>query len=116
MTFLVLFDDTKEIVFRSLVRSAMKTDLLNRQLEANETSDVHPTLQAKIMLDIEEKQTAYNLCKLKRQQQISSIDRAYARLDPKLISNDSAYDETNDVFNNFVHLRDDGEFNPSIHP
>ena len=68
------------------------------------------------MHNIEEKQTIWNLQKLKHQQQTSSIDHACARLDPKLPSDDSAYDETNDVPNNFVHLRDDGEFNPSIHP
>ena len=38
MTFLVLLDDTQEIVSRSLVCSALDTDLLNRRLEANDTS------------------------------------------------------------------------------
>ena len=57
MTFLVLLDNTKEIVSRSLVRSALDTDLLNRCLKANDTSDVHPTIQAEIMRDVEEKQT-----------------------------------------------------------
>ena len=36
-------------------------------------------------------------------------------MDPELHSDDSAYNETDDVPNNFVNLRDDGEFNPSIH-
>ena len=118
MTFLVLLDDTKEIVSRSLVQSALDTDLLNRRLEANNTSDVHPTIQAEIMRNVEEKQTLCNLQKLKRQHQdcTSSIDRARAHLDPALPSDDSAYVESKDVPNNFVHLRDDGEFNPSIHP
>ena len=44
MTFLVLLDDTKEIVSRFLVYSALGTDLLNRRLEANDTGNVHPTI------------------------------------------------------------------------
>ena len=115
MTFLVLLDDTKEIVSRSLVWSALNTDLLNRRLEANNNSNVHPTVQAEIMRNIEEKQTARNLHKLKHQQQTSTIDRTHAHLDPDFASDDSTYDETTDVPNNFVHLRDDGEFNASIH-
>ena len=116
MTFLVLLNDTKEIVSRSLIRSALDIDLLNCQLEANDTSNVHSTTQAEIMRNIEEKQTICNLWKLKRQQQTSSIDRTHACLDLELTSDYSAYNETNDVPNNFVHLRDDGIFNPSIHP
>ena len=118
MSFLILLDETQEIVSHSLVRSALDTDLLNHRLEANDTSDVHPTIQAKIMRDIEHQQTTRNLEKLKRQSNdlSSSIDRARARLDPDLHSDDSVYDESQNIQNKVVHLRDDGEFNPSKHP
>ena len=67
------------------------------------------------MRDIEEKQTACNIHKLKHQQHTSLLDHAYVCLNPDLDNNDSKYNMNTDVPNNFVHLRDDGEFKPSIH-
>ena len=96
----------------------MDTNLLNHWLEASNISDVHPTIQTEIMHNVEEKQTLRNLRKLKRQHQhcTFSVDCARACLDPALPSDDSAYVESKDIPNNFVHLRDDGEFKPFIHP
>ena len=116
MTFLVLLYDSKEIISCSLVRFALYPYLLNLHLKANDTSAIHPTVQTKIVCDIEEKQRTQVLDNLKHQRQDSLHDRTYVHLDQDLHCNDSILPETFDVPNTFVYLRDDGKFNPSIHP
>ena len=56
MTFKILLDDSHEIVCRSLVCSALDPDLLNLRLEPGFPDDVHPTVKADLMLEVEARQ------------------------------------------------------------
>ena len=124
MTFQILLDDTKNIVHSSLVCSALDPDLLNLHLEPDHPGDLHPTVQAELLLNKENKQRDHFLANVrnKRQEQ-ELLDRVHVRLDQDLSRNDSkpALSIDNDDFDNdtsptFVFLRDDGEFeNSSVH-
>ena len=51
MTFQILLDDTKQIVNHSLVHSALDPDLLNLCLEHDHPGDLHPMVQAEVLLN-----------------------------------------------------------------
>ena len=69
MTFQILLDNTKKIVHRSLVRSALDPDLLNLRLEPDHPGDLHPTVQAELLLDKENKQRDLFLANVQKRQE-----------------------------------------------
>ena len=112
MTFQILLDDTKETVHCSLVCSALDPDLLNLRLEHDHPSNLHPTVQAELLLNKENKQRDCFLANVHKHQEQELSDRVHVCLDQDLSCNNSI---DNDDFDNntssaFVFLRDDGEF------
>ena len=123
MTFQILLDDTKKIVHRSIVRSALDPDLLNLRLKQDHPGDLHPTVQAELLLDKENKQCDRFLANVQKRQEQELLNHVHVRLDQDLSRNDSKPllsidddDFDKDTSPNFVFLRDDGEFeNSSVH-
>ena len=123
MTFQLLLDDTKKIVHRSLVRSALDPDLLNLRLEPYHPDDRHHTVQAELLLNKENKQRDRFLANVRKRQEQELLDRVHVCLDQDLSCNNSnpALSIEDDDFDKdtsptFVFLRDDKEFeNSSVH-
>ena len=123
MTFKILLDKSHKIVCRSIVRSALDPDLLNLRLEPNFSSDLHPTIQADLLLEVEEKQRARQLelldkqiaeAKIKQRKQF--LDRVRGQLGNTNDIENFNDDDDADPPNTFVYLRGDGEHNVEQQP
>ena len=103
--------------------SALDPDLLNLCLEPNFTSDIHPTVQPDLMLEVEEKQRLHQLESLAKQTTDEKIrqcnqflDRVCAQLGNNKTLDNSNDDDDADPPNTFVYLRSDGEHDNKQHP
>ena len=115
MTFLILLNDLQEAVLCSLVCSTLDSNSFNFCLEHNNTSAIHLTIQAEIICGVKLKQHDCVLGNIKQQQKQLLLDCIHICLDQDLNQNESNDENFLAVLIPFIHLSDNGEFNPSIH-